>query len=178
MMKIAFYKGTKTGLAGVYNRGVRWIEAGEYSHCELIFSDGISASSSFMDGGVRFKEIDYSLEKWDIIDIPWADEARARKYFEVRAGKVKYNLRGNIHFIFGFIRGNTDGEFCSEACAGALGFNNPWQFPPNQLRNIIVLINERYEMLNTTNRVDEDGGTGHGDVPPPPPKDPKKPSEG
>lgn len=172
MMKIAFYKGTKTGLAGVYNRGVRWIEAGDCSHCEIIFSDGKSASSSYMDGGIRFKDIDYDLNKWYIYELPWADGVRAREYFEVRAGKVKYNLRGNIHFIFGFIRGNTDGEFCSEACAGALGFNNPWQFPPNQLRNIIVLINERYEMLNMTNRVDEDEDTGNGS---PPDKPPVKP---
>ena len=51
MIKIAFYKGTKDGIAGVYNRGARWIEDGIYSHCEIIFSNGLSASSSFMGGG-------------------------------------------------------------------------------------------------------------------------------
>lgn len=180
-MKIAFYKGTKTGLSGVYNRGVRWIESGKYSHCEMIFSNGLSASSSFMDGGVRFKRIDYSNKSdWDVIDLPWADEERAMAYFKERIG-TSYNLRGNVRFLFGFIRGDSRGEFCSEACAGALGLKNPWQVAPNALANIVALINERYKM-NALNFIGEDdegsGGTGHGDVPPPPPKDPKKPTEG
>ena len=178
-MKIAFYKGTKSGKNGIYNRGVRWIEDGEYSHCELIFSDGISASSSFMDGGVRFKEIDYSLEKWDIIDLPWADEARARKYFIDNLPR-KYNVLGNVHFIFGFVRGDTEGLFCSEACAEALGLKKGWQIAPNCLSNIVALINERYEMnyMNFVEDTDpeDDSPTGHGDVPPKDP--PKKPVGG
>jgi hypothetical protein len=174
MLRIAFFKGTKTGLAGIYNRGVRWIESGDCSHFELIFSDGKSASSSYMDGGIRFKDIEYDLDKWYVYDLPWADEKKARAYFEARAGKVKYNLAGNIHFVFGFIRGDTDGEFCSEACAGALGFKNPWQFPPNQLHNIVLLINERYYMNNRINPedppMDDDppvDDTGGGTLPPP-----------
>jgi len=144
-MKIAFYKGTKSGINGIYNRGVRWIEDGLYSHCEIIFSNGLSASSSFMDGGVRFKDIEYDLAKWDVIDLPWADEKKAITYFTQRLGKP-YNLRGNLHFIFGFIRGDSDGEFCSEACAGALGIVNPWQFAPNQLFNVVNFMNERFKM--------------------------------
>ena len=143
-MKIAFYKGTKSGISGVYNRGVRWIEDGLYSHCELVFSSGLSASSSFMDGGVRFKEIEYDLDKWTVLDIPWADEKKALAYFTQRLGK-SYNLRGNIHFLFGFIRGDSDGEFCSEACAGALGISTPWQFAPNQLFNVVNFMNNQIE---------------------------------
>lgn len=146
MLKIAFYKGTKTGVAGIYNRGVRWMEKGLYSHCEVIFSDGISASSSFMDGGVRFKNIEYTLDKWDIFELPWADEKKAREYFESRKG-MRYNVKGNIHFIFGFIRGDSDGEFCSEACAGALGLQSPWLVAPNALAHFVVLINERFSMF-------------------------------
>jgi hypothetical protein len=157
MMRIAFYKGTKEGIAGVYNRGVRWIEDGLYSHCEIIFSSGVSASSSYMDGGVRFKEIEYDLTKWDIFDIPWADETRAKAYFTQRIGRP-YNLYGNLHFVFGFIRGDSYGEFCSEACAGALGLKNPWQVAPNVLANIVLLINERFEM----NKLYVSGGTGTG----------------
>lgn len=140
-MKLAFYKGTKKGISGVYNRGVRWIEDGKYSHCELIFSNGISASSSYMDGGVRFKEIEYDLDKWDIFELPWADEQKALEYFKANQGKP-YNIRGNVHFLLGFIRGDSDGLFCSEACAEALGFLNPWQYAPNQLFSVIKRMNE------------------------------------
>ncbi len=178
-MKIAFFKGTKCGINGIYNKGVRRIEDGLYSHCELIFSNGLSASSSFMDGGVRFKEIEYDLEKWDIFEIPWADEKRALVYFTQRIGRP-YNLRGNIHFVFGFIRGDSHGEFCSEACAGALGLRNPWQVAPNALANIVMLINERFEMnKNLVNlKADpeptnpDEGFTGGGSPPKKPPTNP------
>ena len=49
----AFYQGTRPGLPGLYNRLVRWLDRGEFSHCELVFGDGMSASASFMDHGVR-----------------------------------------------------------------------------------------------------------------------------
>lgn len=176
-MKIAFYKGTKTGLSGIYNKGVRWIEDGSYSHCELLFSNGLSASSSFMDGGVRVKYIDYNKhpEDWDIVDIPWADEKLALSYFKQRLG-LPYNIKGNIRFIFGFVGGNSEGEFCSESCAGAIGLESPWKYAPNQLYEVVSFINQLYEgskmnlFVDSTLPVDEppveDDPTGHGDVPP------------
>jgi len=174
-MKIAFYKGTKSGINGVYNRGVRWLEAGKYSHCELILSSGISASSSFMDGGVRFKEIEYDLTKWDIFELPWADEQKALEYFKANQGK-SYNIRGNIHFLLGFVRGNSEGLFCSEACAEALGLQSGWLFAPNALAHIIMLVNEKETkmLLNSAEQLPEDE-TGHGNEPPPPVKPPVKP---
>jgi len=143
MMKIAFYKATKKGINGIYNKGVRWLEDGKYSHCELIFSNGISASSSFMDGGVRFKEIEYDLTKWDIFELPWADEQKALEYFKVNQGKP-YNIRGNVHFLLGFVRGDSEGLFCSEACAEALGLQSGWLFAPNALAHIIMLMNDKH----------------------------------
>ena len=174
MMKIAFYKGTKEGIAGVYNIGVRWIEDGLYSHCEVVFSNGLSASSSFMDGGVRFKEIEYDLDKWDIFELPYFDEEYAYNYFVQRIGKP-YNLRGNIHFVFGFIRGNSDGVFCSEACAEALGLEKGWQFAPNALAHIIKLVDQRNKMLKLNKVVGEGEDTGSGDNPTNPNKPPIKP---
>lgn len=147
MLRIAFYKGTKKGIDGIYNRGVRWIEDGAYSHCELVFSNGLSASSSFMDGGVRFKEIEYDPDKWDIFDLAWADEKYAYQYFVTNMGRP-YNVLGNVHFVFGFIRGNSNGLFCSEACAGALGLENSWQFAPNALAHIIMLVNKKEKDMN------------------------------
>jgi len=174
MIKIAFYKGTKDGIAGVYNRGVRWIEDGIYSHCEIIFSNGLSASSSFMDGGVRFKDIQYDPEKWDIFEISWADEKYAYDYFVNRIGRP-YNLKGNVHFLIGFVRGDSYGLFCSEACGGAIGLDNAWQFAPNALAHIIKLINEKVNMKKNFAEIggatgSGDDDTGHGQPPPPPPK--------
>lgn len=141
-MKIAFYKGTKSGMAGVYNRGVRWIDRSEYSHCELVFEDGMSASSSFMDGGVRLKEIDYEGKNdWVLVSIPWANESFAKEYFSINDG-CKYDLLGNIRFLIGFLRDSNDKLFCSEAVAGAIGIENAWRLTPSALYEYVTYVNK------------------------------------
>ena len=130
-MRAAFYKGTRSGWQGLYSRAVRWVDGpGLYSHCELIFSDGLSASASYIDKGVRFKRIDYDPAHWDIIDLPGFDEAAARTWFDVRVGHG-YDLLGNLRFIFGWVRDDDGRWFCSEALMAALGFAEPWRFGPN-----------------------------------------------
>ena len=142
-MRIAFYKGTKTGLSGVYNKGVRWIEDGKYSHVEMIFSDGMSGSASFMDGGVRYKQIDYTKhpEDWDIIKCNWIDEDKARSTFNQLVGHP-YDIRGNIHFILGFIKNNPNKMFCSGIAAMCIGMNNYYQYAPNGLYELVNYINK------------------------------------
>ena len=68
-MKLACYKGKRGGTAGFFDAAVRWWTRGPYSHVELVFSDGMSASSSMRDGGVRFKEIEYHPDRWDFIEL-------------------------------------------------------------------------------------------------------------
>ncbi len=128
--KAAFYKGTKTGFPGIYNRLVRFIDRGPYSHVEMIFSDGMSASSSYMDGGVRFKRIDFDPEHWDFIELPAEKEAEARRWFRDRIGSG-YDLAGNMHFVFGPVPESKNKWFCSEATMAALGFTDPWRYGPN-----------------------------------------------
>ena len=127
-MKIASYKGTRSGLAGAFNIATRWWLDGPYSHTELIFSDGVCASSSFLHGGVRFKRIEFDPEHWDIIDCP-GDEAAARAWFEAHEGEP-FDVLG----LAGFIgpRGMQDQWkwFCSESIGAALGIPDPWRFDP------------------------------------------------
>jgi hypothetical protein len=139
-MKIAFYKSTRPGISGVYNRLVRWWDQGSYSHCELVFSDGMSASSSYADGGVRFKNIEYSADNWDLFDLPEEYELDARSWFDKHAGQ-KYDLIGNIRFAFGFLNTPEDRWFCSEAIASALNVSEPWRVSPNGMIPIISIIN-------------------------------------
>lgn len=131
--RVALYKGTRPGIPGLYNRLVRARGRGAYSHMELVFSDGLSASSSFADGGVRFKRIDYTGSRdWDFTELPDTWERAARAYFEKRAAaKMKYDLMGNVHLAFGFLPNSPDREFCSESVMGALGFLQPFRYEPN-----------------------------------------------
>ena len=101
-MKAAFYKGTRPGLQGIYSRAVRWIDRGAYSHCELVFSDGLSGSASYIDGGVRLKRIDYDDARWDFMTLPDSLEPQARAWFAEHDGR-SYDLIGNLSFLFPLI---------------------------------------------------------------------------
>lgn len=134
-MRAAFYKGTRPGLAGIYSRGVRLWTRSPYSHAEIIFSDGMAASSSFIDGGVRFKHIKFEPAHWDFIEID-ADEDAVRQWFAVHEGRA-YDLLGNLGFVIGFIRDGSDKWSCAESIADALGYPEPWRYSPAILYSVI-----------------------------------------
>lgn len=127
-MRVAFYKGTRHGFVGLFNTITRWWLNGVYSHCELIFSDGVSASASFTDGGVRFKTIDFNPAKWDIVEVQ-ASEVVAREWFKVNEG-AKYDVWGLFGFIARRIKGQQGRFFCSESIMEALGYSDSWRFDP------------------------------------------------
>ncbi len=132
-MQLALYKGTRGGLAGVYNRLVRWIEGGPYSHCELVFASGMAASASWMDGGVRLKRIDFDPSRWDLVELSnQLDEEAALAWFEQRLG-ARYDLAGNIRFVLTWWPHSRTRWFCSEAIGAALGVPSPEDFGPNGL---------------------------------------------
>lgn len=129
-MRAAFYKGTRPGLQGIYSRLVRWVDRGPYSHCELVFADGMSGSASWVDGGVRLKVIDYDPARWDFIELPEHLEAQARAWFEQHKGEG-YDLLGNLRFVFWMVRESAKDWFCNEALGAACGHLQPWRLGPN-----------------------------------------------
>ncbi|MFT4064262.1 hypothetical protein [Paraburkholderia sp.] len=136
-MKIAFFKGTKTGLAALFDIGVHAWEQGNYAHVELILSDGRALSSTFLDGGVRFAPAGTigfdDTTQWDVIDLGDVfDEAAAIAWGTAHDGD-KYDCWGDAHFVCGFIHEKPNEEFCSEAVGAALGFEEAWRLDPNAL---------------------------------------------
>lgn len=138
-MRAAFYKATRPGYQGIYSRAVRWIDRGPYSHCELVFSDGMSGSASYIDGGVRLKRIDYDTKHWDVVDLPGGAQAEdyARSWFEFNQG-APYDLMGNLRFVLPWLADSERGWFCSEALAAALKLRDPWRFGPNGLAALLA----------------------------------------
>ena len=134
----AFYKSTRPGFLGLYNRAVRAFENGPYSHCELVFSDGDSASASFLDHGVRFTgktwphpAIDFANGNWDLISLPDSYELQARAFWQAHMS-WSYDTRGNVRFLWPW--GNRDSKlklFCSEGLLASLGVSEAWRFGVN-----------------------------------------------
>lgn len=140
-MQIAFYKGTRPGFQGIFNRLVRWWTNGPYSHCEMVIKTlpcGLSlcASSSFIDGGVRFKYIRLHPDNWDLIKIN-ANPVEVAKWFELRKG-AGYDTLGLFRFIGQRGDGHKDKYLCSESCGGSLGIVEPWRLDPNTLAAILL----------------------------------------
>lgn len=135
-IKIALYKGTRAGAAGIYNRAVRAWTKGPYSHCELIaqeHDDGTVTcwGSSFSDHGVRKKTMPLDPLKWDVIEVPGA-LADAVEWFEAHTGDG-YDIVGNVGFICRPVADDSSKWFCSEAVMAALGYADAWRFCPNTL---------------------------------------------
>ncbi len=128
----AFYCGTPKGVKGIYNRAVRAKERGRFSHVEIVFSDGVAASASFMDGGVRYKQIDFHEGKWVYVELPPELEKYAREWFDLHEDE-SYDLMGNFYQAFGFVPEARRKKYCSEAGAAALGISEAWRFGPNVL---------------------------------------------
>ena len=135
-MRAAFYKATRPALQGLYSRAVRFIERGPYSHCELAFGDGMSASASWVDGGVRFKRIDYDPAHWDFVELPAHLAPYAREWFRANQG-APYDLLGNVRFVLPWLPDSQHGWFCSEAIAAALRLHEPWRLGPNGLAAVL-----------------------------------------
>lgn len=140
-MKVAFYRGTRPGLAGLFNRAVRWWTNGPYSHCEIALhrlNDGryLCASASNTDHGVRFTTISLDPQRWDVVEINPSVAAMVNAWFEAHEGHG-YDICGLFGFVLRRGDGSRDRWFCSEACAAALGFSDPWRFDPNTLAVIL-----------------------------------------
>jgi hypothetical protein len=146
-MRAAFYKGTHAGMPGVYNRLVRWWTRSPYSHVELIFCDdgpfGLSqaASSSYMDGGVRIKWIDFDPALWDFVELPDALALPALIWFREQEFQP-YDLLGNLHFVLAAVGDDKAKWFCSEAVAAALGMPDPARFDPGTLHAALTFLSQ------------------------------------
>lgn len=136
-MRVAFYKGKEGGLSGFFDTLIRWWTKSPYSHCELVFDEGmdsLAASSSRVDGGVRFKQIQFTNEDWDFVEIPDELKQSAYIWFKTHVGN-QYDMQGDFHFFIGPVGPDEKDHkyFCSEAVGYALGIAEAWRFDPGTL---------------------------------------------
>lgn len=120
MVKLAFYKAKGTWLDCLVRRWTR----SQYSHVEIVFSDGIWFSASPRENEVRFKWIVPKPGHWDFVDICLfpTEEELLREYCEEQDGK-RYDWIGIfLSQIIPLGVHNSRWWFCSEVVSAALQF--------------------------------------------------------
>ena len=128
----------------VYTRGQRQMEA--------LYEEMYQANPT--EGG---KRIDFDPAKWELLEVPGADEAQARAWFEAHDG-AGYDLAGNLKFVWSWWPHSKSRWFCTEAIAAALGLpGKPHWYGPRKLAEAMTA------MLA---RVDVDGGPNDPEPPP------------
>ena len=133
-MMLAFYKaehGTKI------DKIVAAAIESEYSHVELVFSDGICFSASPRDKGVRFKAINLDNGKWDLYKIDKQFYEEMLKKQVRRFEGQPYDTLGAIGSGIGIPLYSTKKKFCSLIIACIFQLDNINQ-NPESLRRILL----------------------------------------
>lgn len=137
-MRVAFQKADPSFYAGL----IRWWTKSEYSHCELLFSDGLLFSSHVADQGTRYVRNQYlNYLYWDVLEIPITDEQeKTMREFCDSELYCRYDWWGILFSQFiRMQREDPDKWFCSEVCTaswqqiGMFSGNSPCTFSPGKL---------------------------------------------
>ena len=131
---LAFYKGrlSLNDHALPFDRAVCAWTGGDYSHVELIdLNDGAGWSSSYRDGGVRKKFIDWSSGRWDIYTLP-GDPVAARDRIKKHLGEG-YDVFGLFFFVIPLHLEARNEKFCSEIVSIGLDRPKPFKDSPVSL---------------------------------------------
>jgi len=131
-MKVAFYKAF-TKKSTLLDKVIGLFTYGKYSHCELVFSSGLSFSISPRDNQARFKVINFDDTQWDFIELKLCNEQGIAQKASKLIGK-KYDYVGAL---FSAIPGahiqKENKLFCSETVAYLIGLEDPHLYSPNDL---------------------------------------------
>jgi hypothetical protein len=150
MIYLASYKGTRPGIHGIVNRGIRLLDHSKYSHTEICTGNPFESevdcdSASSLDGGVRRKYMRLSPEKWDIVQMPWVSLNVVNNCYEEAKGR-KYDYFGVARFALPFAtREHPNRDFCSEYGARVAGIDDPWRFSPHALHVACVQLCKIYK---------------------------------
>lgn len=125
-MKVAFYK-AKSG--DWLDRLISIATLGPYSHCELVFSDGMCFSSSPRDGGTRLKLINFKPDHWDFVefDIDYKTERGVYRFCKACVG-IDYDWWG-VLCPFGVLQ-DEDKWYCSEIITSIMWV---WDLMPTRI---------------------------------------------
>lgn len=121
-MKVAFFKGPGT----ILDKLIRRVTRSPYSHCELLFSDGLLSENGWMFGampgeGTRFKQATLKPAEWIFVDLPVTRPQELLALYFCRAeNKCGYDYPGVFRYLLPLFTESKEKWFCSEVCTAAL----------------------------------------------------------
>lgn len=140
---LASYKGTHKGVLGLFNRGVRLVNRGIYSHNEIVISEdpftkpSFCVSSTGMGKGVHGKTMQLTKEDWDVIEIPWVTPEDVSTWLNKHLNE-KYDWLGVARFLLPWaFKQHPTNWFCTEVCGDIMKFTDSWRYGPCDLPEIV-----------------------------------------
>lgn len=131
-MRLALLKAPLPGLKhSVAHRVGARLDQSPYSHSNLVFRNRMSGSS-WADGGVDIREIEYDLRLWDFWTLPDELEPSAHARYSRRRG-TPYDHCGVMRFAVPLFTESPTHDFCHEMNAFALGWSEAWRYGPGLL---------------------------------------------
>lgn len=142
IVRVAF----RYGDTRLFARLVCLLRGGDSAHCEVAINELAGRywciSSSFLDGGVRSKDMPLPPEKWRIYEVKAALDPID---WHSLHGGAKYDLLGLLGIMlptFGHARTRW---FCSEAAAAILGLREPHIFDLRTLEAVCARYGTRVQ---------------------------------
>jgi hypothetical protein len=130
----------------LFSRVVCLLRGGDSAHCEVAIeqSDGTHwcVSSSFLDGGVRGKDMPLPADKWRVYEI---DAQRDPAAWEVEHAGKGYDILGLLGVAFPPFGHSRRRWFCSEAAADMLGLREPHIYDLRTLESVCARFGTRVQ---------------------------------
>lgn len=145
MIRVAFrYKDPRA-----FARLICLLQGGDASHSEIAYrwegSYHDCISSSWLDNGVRLKQINLTPDKWRVYEVDLASEGDVAGYYEKYKG-TKYDWLALLGFVITRrIKGFVKRKFCSEVGADILGLSEGWRYDLNLLESVCARVGRRIQ---------------------------------
>ena len=144
MVRIAF----RYGDTRFFARAVTFLRGGDSAHCELAHkwrgNFHTCTSASFIDGGVRQKQIELPADKWRIYEFNGISDKEVDEWFVANHNK-KYDVIGLMGFVWRRIEGSAKRLFCSEAVADIIGLPEPHLYDLRALESVCARFGRRIQ---------------------------------
>lgn len=141
-VRVAF----RYGDTRLFSRLVTLLRGGDSAHCEVAWMwDGAEhecLSASFLDGGVRLKQIVMPPDRWRVYEVTAEHDPVAWHEQHDGAGYDLLGLLGIVLPTFGHSRKRF---FCSEVVASVLGLREPHIFDLRTLESVCARYGTRVQ---------------------------------